>query len=308
MPLMSLQAVRVVDPVLTTVVQGYVQPEFVGNTLFPTIPVTKRAGLRIVFGKEDFALFDTRRAPGAATKRRNINYGNERYSLYQDRLEGELPLEHVEESAGAGVDLQAEASESTMRSIQLRLEYDQAAIATNAANYDANHKVTLSGTSQWSNASSDPSGSIRSWRQAIRSTTGVFPNTMLLGPTIFDALAEHEQVKDKIKYTSAQSITTDAVAEMYGFEKVAIGSPTILNETGDFADIWGSVVILAYVPQSRRSIRQPSYGYTYTLQGYPIAEKPYYDENHRTWYFPVTAERSPELTGVTSGFLSQNVA
>ena len=308
MPMMQLRATRLVDPILTTVVQGYIQPEFVGEALFPSIPVTKRAGLIVEFGKEDFALFDTRRAPGAATKRRNINYGSRRYSLYQDRLEGELPLEHLEESAGVGVDLQAEAAESTMRSIQLRLEYDRAAIATNAANYDANHKVVLSGTSRWSDPASKPSSTIRQWREAIRRTIGVYPNTMLMGPTVFDALAEHEEVKDKIKYTSAQSITIDAIAEMYGFSKVVNGSSLILNEAGDFTDIWGNVVILAYVPQNRRSIREPSYGYTYTLQGYPVAEKPYFSDNHRTWFFPVTAERSPELTGATSGFLAQNVS
>jgi hypothetical protein len=307
MPLMTLSATRVVDPILTTVVQGYVQPEFVGNALFPAVPVSKRSGYVIEFGKEDFALFDTRRAPGAATKRRNINYGNKKYSLYQDALEGELPIEHIEESSGVGVNLQSEAAESTMGSIQLRLEYDQAAIATNAANYIATNKVTLSGTSQWNDPASNPAGSIRAWRQAIRSTTGVYPNTMLMGPGVFDTFVEHEQTKDKIKHTSSASITADAIAAMFNFDKVVVGSGLVLDQTGNFTDIWGKVVILAYVPQTRRSIRQPSYGYTYTLEGYPIAEKPYWDQNHRTWYFPVCAERSPELTGVASGFLSSAV-
>lgn len=307
MPLMTLKATRVVDPILTSVVQGYVQPEFVGSALFPAVPVSKRSGYVIEFGKEDFALFDTRRAPGVATKRRNINYGNRQYSLYQDSLEGELPIEHVEESEGLGFDLQEEASESTMRSIQLRLEYDQAAIATNTSNYDANHKVTLSGTSQWNDPASKPSATIRSWRNSIRATTGVYPNTMLMGPTVFDTFVEHEEIKDKIKHTSSASITADQIAAMFNFEKVVIGSSLVLNAAGDFTDIWGKVVIQAYVPMVARSRRQPSYGYTYTLRGYPIAEQPYYDRNHKTWFFPVTAERSPELTGVASGFLSSAV-
>lgn len=307
MPLMTLSASRIVDPILTTVVQGYIQPEFVGDALFPPIPVSKRSGLVVEFGKEDFALFDTRRAPGAATKRRNINYGNRRYSLYQDRLEGELPREHLEESSGVGVDLQAEAAESTMRSIDLRKEYDQAAIATNAINYGPNHKVVLSGTSQWSAPGSNPSGDIRTWRQSVRGSTGVYPNVMLLGPKVFDTFCEHEQIKDKIKHTSSDSITADAIASMFTLDKVVVATSLVLDNAGNFSDIWGNVVILAYVPQTRRSIRTPSYGYTYTLQGYPIAERPYWDDNHACWYFPVTAERSPELTGVASGFLAQSV-
>ncbi|MGL5924630.1 major capsid protein [Chroococcidiopsis sp.] len=308
MPLMTLKATRVVDPILTTVVQGYVQPEFVGNALFPPVPVSKRAGYVIEFGKEDFALFDTRRAPGAATKRRNINYGNRSYNLYQDRLEGELPREHIEESEGLGFNLQTETAESTMRSIQLRLEYDQAAIATNAANYDANHKVVLSGTSKWSDPNSDPAGDIRSWKQAIRGTIGTYGNTLLLGAKVFDTFVEHEQTKDKIKHTSSASITADAIAAMFNLDKVVVASPLILNnETGQLVDIWGDVAILAYVPQRVQSRRQPSYGYTYTLQGYPMVERPYYDDNHASFYYPVTAERSPELVGQSAGFLAQGL-
>lgn len=309
MPLMTLKATRVVDPILTTVVQGYVQPEFVGSALFPTVPVSKRSGYVIEFDKSDFALFDTRRAPGAATKRRNINYGDRPYLLYQDRLEGELPREHLEESEGVDISMQRETAESTMRSIELRLEYDQAAIATNAANYDANHKVVLSGTSKWSDPGSDPAANIHTWREAVRGTTGVYPNTMLLGPGAFNSFTEHEQTKDKIKHTSSASVTADVIAAMFGLSKVVVGSSLVLNnETDEFVDIWGDAVIMAYVPQRLQSRRQPSYGYTYTLKGYPIAERPYWDDNHATWYFPVTAERSPELTGMASGFLVQGVS
>lgn len=308
MPLMTLKATRVVDPILTTVVQGYMQPEFVGSELFPPVPVTKRAGDVIEFGKEDFALFDTRRAPGAATKRRNTNYTSRKFSLYQDRLEGELPRELLEESAGMGFDLQVETAESTMRSIQLRLEYDQAAIATNAANYDANHKVTLSGTSKWSDPNSNPARDIRGWRESIRGTIGVPGNVLLLGSKVFDTFVEHEQTKDKIKHTSSASINMDAIAAMFNFDRVVVASSLILNnETGELVDIWGNVAITAYVPQARRSIRQPSYGYTYTLQGYPMAERPYWDDNHATYFFPVTAERSPELVGMSAGFLAQGL-
>ncbi len=307
MPLMTLPATRVVDPILTTVVQGYAQPEFVGDALFPVVSVSKRSGFLIEFGKEDFALFDTRRAPGAATKRRNINYGTRKYNLYQDALEGELPVEHLEESTGVGFDLQQETVESVMRSIELRLEFDRAAIATNAANYPAANKVTLSGTSQWNDAASKPSTNIRTWRQAIRASTGVYPNVMLMGPTVFETFIEHEEIKDKIKYTSSATVTAAQIAAMYGFDKVVVGSGLVLDAAGNFVDIWGKIAVQAYVPQNRRSIRQPSYGYTYTLQGYPMAEKPYYSTNHRTWFFPVFAERSPELTGINSGFLASAV-
>lgn len=309
MPVMSLKDVRVVDPILTTVVQGYVQSEFVGSAIFPAVPVTMRAGKVIEFGKEDFALLNTRRAPGSATVRKGVKYSHRSYELYQDALEGELPMEHLEESDNVGVDLQSMAAVSTRRSIDLRLEYDQAAIATAAANYDSNHKVTLSGTSLWSNPASTPGSNMRTWKQSVRATIGVKPNVAIFGSTAFDALAEHEETKDRIKHTSKESLTPDMVAAMFDFEKVKVAESIAVDSLTDaFADIWGNVVILAYVPTVAKTRYEPSYGYTYTLTGYPIAEQPYYDKNHKTWFFPVTAERSPELTSADAGFLVSNVA
>lgn len=309
MPLLSLKDVRVVDPILTTVVQGYVQSEFVGSALFPAVPVTMRAGKVIEFGKEDFALLNTRRTPGGATARKGVRYSHRNYELYQDSLEGELPLEHLEESDNVGVDLQSMAATSTRRSIDLRLEYDQAAIAKNAANYDSSHKITLSGTSRWSSATSTPGSNMRAWKQAVRATIGVKPNVAIFGSQAFDALAEHEETKDRIKHTSKESLTPDMVAAMFDFEKVKVAESIAVDSNTDaFADIWGNIVILAYVPNTVTTRYMPSYGYTYTLQGYPIAEQPYYDKNHKTWFFPVTAERSPELTSAEAGFLVNDVA
>lgn len=310
-PLMTLAQVRVVDPVLTTVVQGYVQPDFVGSFLFPAVPVTARSGYIIEFGKEDFALYNVRRAPGALTKRRSFTYASRRYNLYQDRIEGELPVEFIEEAGNNNVpfDFQRMAAESAMRSIGLALETQQAAIATDATKYDSNHKQTLSGTDQFSNAASDPVTIVNSWREAVRATTGVYPNSAIIGPKVFNALENNPRVRDQIKYVSSDSVSLDSLARIFKLDRgLRVGSSLVLNEaTGGLSDIWGNVFVLGYVPPTITNQMAPSYGYTYTYRGYPLAERPYYDDNHRTWYFPVTAERSPELTSMAAGFLGQAV-
>lgn len=309
MPIMGLDKVRVVDPILTKVVQGYGTPNFIGDALFPEVSVMKRAGYIIKFGKEDFALFDTRRAPGARTKRRQPVFSSEQYSLYQDALEGELPLEYLEESDGLPLDLQREAAEGAKYSVDLRLEYDRAKLATDATKYDSNHKVTLSGTSQWSNTASKPKTAVNTWREVIRASTGMYPNTMVIGPGAFNALDVHAEIRDQFKYVSDDSLTTDMLRRYFNIEKVVIGTSVIQDEaTGDTVDIWGNNLVLAYVPTNVSTRKIPSYGYTYTLKGYPMAEKPYYDNNHRTWYFPVFAERVPVLTAQGAGFLATAVA
>lgn len=308
MPIMDLNKVRVVDPILTSVVQGYSVPEFIGSALFPEVRVSKRAGYIIKFGREDFSLFDTRRAPGARTKRRQITYSSELYSLYQDAIEGELPIEFLEESEGLPMDLQREAAEGAKYSIDLRLEYDRAKLATDATRYDTNHKVTLSGTAKWSDSTSKPKAAVNSWKDVIRQSTGMYPNTAVIGPQIFNALDQHPEIRDQFKYTNDNSLTLDMMKRYFNVDRVVVGTSVILDDaTGENVDIWGNNFVLAYVPQSVTTRRAPSYGYTYVLNGYPMSERPYYDNNHRTWFFPVFAERSPVITGQGAGFLAQTV-
>ena len=66
---MNAAGARVIDPVLSEIAQGYRNAEAVGLNLFPVVPVAQRGGKIISFSKEDFALYDTQRAPGANTKR-----------------------------------------------------------------------------------------------------------------------------------------------------------------------------------------------------------------------------------------------
>src|SRR5690606_25974123 len=66
---MTPQQVRVVDPVLSQVALGYRHPEHVGMALFPRVPVQVSGGQILEFGKESFRLYNSLRAPGAATKR-----------------------------------------------------------------------------------------------------------------------------------------------------------------------------------------------------------------------------------------------
>lgn len=304
MPQPTLKSRRVIDPVLTSILHGYNQQEFVGSFLFPEVPVEKRAGNVIEFGKEDFIIYNTRRAPGAATMRRSVPYSSKLYSLRQDAIEGELPVEDLEESSDMPFDLQRETAESAMRSLMLRLEYDQAQIATDTANYDINSQDTP----DWSGGvgSTNPSADIETWKEVVRSRIGVYPNSAIIGSSVAAKLKNDSNLTDRIKYTSDRSITEDMLATWWDLSRgVRVGKSLVADPTtGELEDIWANVVILAYVPETISSRRAPSYGYTYTLRNYPMAEMPYYDQNHRTWYFPVVAERSPELTGIDAGFLA----
>ena len=307
---MNNRQVRVIDPILSNVAQGYAHPERVGFALFPRVPVRQRGGQIIEFGRDSFKRYKTRRAPGANTKRVQFGYEGKPFALVQDALEGQVPWEHMQDANEVpGIDLGTEATNEVMDIMSLSLEIDQANLATNPNNFSANNKDTLSGTSQWTSPDSDPAKQIREYREAVRSIIGLRPNVMEVSAHGFNALCEHPKILERFKYTSSDSITAAMLAKLFNLRNLVVGEAVYMEEGSDtMIDVWGNSATLAYVPEQVSSRRAPSFGYTYALEGHPIVEEAYNERNAKSWIYPVTYERAPVLSGIESGFLIQDVA
>lgn len=301
---------RVIDPVLSTVAQGYKNAEMVASALFPPVPVAQRGGKIITFGKEDFMLYATQRAPGENTKRIQIGYAGSNFALVDYSLEGTLPVELMQDAnAVPGIDLGAGTIRKVSNIMALRLEKQSADLARTAASYAASNKVTLSGTSQWSDLSaSDPLGNVEAAKDAIRAATGKRPNTLVMGAKVLSALKQHNKILDRIKYTGRDVPTADLLASLFGVQRVVVGDAIYANDAGtQFVDVWGKDVVLAYTELgSVADMGEPSYGYTYTLIGYPEVEEPYKDRNTKSWIYPVTRAEAPVLASASAGYLITN--
>lgn len=308
---LNTRTAAVIDPILSNHARGYTNAGFVAPALFPRVPVPNRSMTVLKFGKQAFRKLNTRRAPGSQVKRVQYGYGSDTIALYQDSLEGVVPKEHQEEAEKVpGIDLGANATNMVLDVVDLNMEIESAGLARNAASYDANHKLTLTGADRWTSDTSDPGVDIGDAKEMIRSYIGRRPNVLMLGPTSATALKRHPKIKEQFKYVSKDSITLDMLAAYFEVEKVVQGDGVYLPDTAADSDpaidIWGDDAILAYVPQAGANFMVPSYGYTYELMGYPQVEVPYYDRTTKSWIYPTTTERRPYLVGADAGFLFQN--
>lgn len=298
---------RVIDPILTTVAQGYKNADFVGDALFPVVPVDQRGGKILSFGKEDFQLYNTARAPGTNTKRVQFGYSAGNYALEQHSLEGLVPFEIMQEAGQVpGIDMGRIAVMKTQNIIALRTEKAQADLATNAANYAASNKATLAGTSQWSDYTgvSQPSKDVTNAIEIVRAKVGKRANTVVIGAAVFAALKNHPVIIDRLKYTGRDVVTTDLLASLWDVKRVFVGDAVTANDAGDFADVWGKSVVVAFTEiGSMADMGLPSYGYTYRLRGNPAVEMPYEERSAKSWIYPVTDELSPVIAGALAGFL-----
>ena len=310
---LNLSQARVINPVLTQIAQGYQQLDLVGGSLFPTIQVGLRAGNIITFGREDFMLYGTQRAPGESTKRVSFGYSNGTFALVDFSLEGQLPIE-VQQEAGAqqngfSIDMASLTINKVQRIMALRLEKAQADLARTLGNYSASNRVTLSGASQFSDlANSDPISVIETAKEAVRASTGKRPNTMVMGPATLSKLRQHTKIIDRTKYTGRDVPTVELLQALFGVDRILVGEAIYSNDAGTaFTDVWGKDIVLAYTETAGlQSMGTPTYGYTYQLQGYPLAEQPYYDSNTKSWIFPVTRAEQPVIAGALAGYLIQN--
>lgn len=310
---LTLAQARVINPVLTSVAQGYRNMDMIGQVLFPQVPVGLRAGQIITFGKEAFMQYaGLQRAPGAATKRVQFGYSGSNFSLVDYSLEGSLPIETLQEGIasanGFSIDGAQLAINGVQRIMALRLEIAQATLATTLGNYGASNRTTLSGTSQWSDFSgtSDPIAVVETAKDQIRASVGVRPNIMVIGAAVMKSLRQHPKIIDRTKYTGRDVPTVELLSALFGV-RVVVGEAIQSTDAGVFSDVWGKHAVLAYTETSPlASMGTPTFGYTYNLGGYPVVEEPYYERNSKTWYFPVTRAEAPVIAGASAGYFIQN--
>ncbi len=299
---------RISDPVLSEYARGYVQPNRVGSTLFPVAPVVFNGGKVIEFGKEAFRLYNARRSPGSTTKEITFGYHGRPYQLVEDALDGLVPQELADDAQQVpGIDLGMRTTRVIMTALTLAVEIEQAALATNPANYDAGHQMSVAGTDKWTDPASKPIAQLRHGIEVVRQSIGIRPNVAVFSAGAFAAFEENASVVDRFKLSSP-IMTTTIVASLLRLDRVVIAESVYADDNDNFIDVWGNNVILAYAQLATAGVEQPSFGYTYVRSGYPLVQTPFWDTKRRSWLYGVTYRRLPVLTGLSAGFLIQNPA
>jgi hypothetical protein len=243
-----------------------------------------------------------------------FGYAGSPFALLDYSLEGSLPIETMQEAQASDTGFTIDAAAMAINGVQdimaLRLELQQATLATTLGNYPAANRITLSGTAQWSDLTSgvsDPVNVVETAKDAIRAATGKRPNTMVIGAAVWKSLKQHPKVIDRMKYTGRDIPTVDILKGLFDVSTVAVADAISADDSGVFSDVWGKHVVLAYTETSPlAAMGTPTFGYTYNLGGYPFVEEPYYERNPKTWFFPVTRSEAPVIAGSSAGYFIQN--
>jgi len=322
-----------VDPILTTLAQGYMLPETnIANFIAPVVDTPTRAGRTLRFGKEAFAVIDYRRAYGTNIPAVQSRFDSDPYALDQEVVAWELP-EEVIENAGEGpaqVDLRAIETRNAMSRLMNAYEVQVADAVSVLGNYepatatelglayatwtlyqaDAAARGMATGPANWADAQSNPITDVLTWKRAVANNIGIRPNSAVLGTAVFDRLLTTEAILDRIQFTTADSIDTDVIARYFGLERgirVAEGRQ-LAEATGHLEPVFPENAVLLFysplgasdsvMPAGGASAATPAYAYTYQLTGTPAVRPEYYIRERRVVRAEITVERIVNITGL----------
>lgn len=309
MPQQTTNQSRVIDPILSNHARGYRQGNLIGRVLFPLAPVPAYGGQVIEFGKEAFRLYNSKRAPGAATKRIDLGYAGKPYTITPSALEAKVPRELMKDATQVpGINLATRAVNTVLRSLQLEHEVACATAATTLANYPVSNRVTLAGGTRWTQAGSTPVSDVMTGREAIRAAIGMYPNVLVLSAKTFRALKTNADILGRLSTSATKVVTEDLLATIFEVAQVVVGTATVATGSADtLGDVWGNDAVLAYVAPDGGDLganaEEPAYGYTYHIEGMPAVEEPYWDQNAKSWIYGVSFDNTPVLAGMAAGYL-----
>ncbi len=304
-----LDSLRMVDPVLTTIAQGYSNAAFVADKLFPTVNVSKMKGKIPVFSKNAFVMRDTERALRAASNRippEEI----EMMEFETFERDVEIALDYLEEEESSDFFRYEQRSTKELLDILLAgREKATADLVQNPDNFDDDMKIVVSSESESIYAptgTTNPEDWIFAGRDAIRKRIGKYPNLMLIGDIALRKILNHNSITGKIRYTNHVAANAEILKNIINIDNIIVGTAVYSPDGTVMEDIWKDNIVLAYVEQStHRSEYNPSYGYTFQRKGLPEVDT-YYENGGKVKVVRATDNSSVQITGKDAGFLIAN--
>lgn len=286
MPNPTMSDVHVSQPLTDVSVAFSQQENFVTRSIFPVIPVRKQADKYFKYNLEDILRSDAGpRAPGAESpgsgqRLTTDAYFCDRIALHHDIADPERA------NADPALNLDADGAEYVTEQISLRFEKDFVDNFFTTAKWDgassstdmtgqAAPATTASNFRFWSDVASTPIEDIRGEIISMVQNTGKRPNGLAIGPRVYQALADHPDILDRIKYTERGVITPELLAAIFDVARVDIlwatqdGGPEG-NAATTKAFLAGKHALLYYAERSP-GLKKPTAGYTFVWTGMPGA-------------------------------------
>jgi len=264
----------VVSPELTAIAIAFRNPEtsYIADQVMPRVqPVGTKTFKYQRYGLESFNRPDTR--VGRKGRPNEVTWASEELeaSVEDWGLEDPLPQDDLDQAAKMNQDIRGQSVEYIMGLIRLDRECRVAAKVQDAANYAAENTLTLSGTSQFSDPTSDPVARINESLEAPL----LRPNTLIMSQPVWTRVRVHPKVVQAI-YPGAQGgmVTREQFMGLMEIDRLLIGNARVnANRKGQAPQLvrtWGPHVAMLYLDPAASTRQGVTWGMTVPY-GKPVA-------------------------------------
>ena len=277
MPQPSLNDVHI-DAVLTNISTAYIQRSgFIAGQVFPIVPVQKPADKFFVYNKGDWFRDEAEvRGDGMEAVASGYSLSTDTYSCDVYAIAKDVGYQLLA-NADAPLSPKRDATEFVTQRLLLKQEKDWVSTFFKTSVWGQTDQTGVSGAPstnqfrQWNDyVNSDPLQDVEGWEETILASTGMMPNTLVLGYQVFRQLKNNPDIVDRFKYTSSATVTTDMLAAIFDVERVLVASAVentaAEGATGSYSFTHGKAALLCHVASSP-SLLTPSAGYTFAWSG-----------------------------------------
>ena len=273
-----------VDSALTSISVAYLQrqDQFAARTVFPVVPVAKQSDVYYKYNRGDQNRDQAaKRAPGAESSGGGYRLTTEPYSCDVWAIHSDV-TDPMLANADAALNPEDDAAEFVMHQLLIRQEAEFAssfmAGGIWANDFDGVASSPSAGeTIQWSDMTSgDPIGDMRTAKYSILENTGQMPNVLVIGARVLEALVDHPDIVDRVKYGaqttgSPAQVNEQTLAALFGLDRIVVSTAVQntaaegLAESSSF--IVGKHALLTHSAPNP-GLMVPSAGYTFSWNAY----------------------------------------
>ena len=249
---------------LTAIAIAYKNISYIADSVLPRVPVGKKE-----FKYYEFPLSEGFTIPHTAYPKKGkpneVEFsGVEKVEKTLDYGLDDIISNDDIANSPEGYDPKAFSVQSITDLIALDREVRAANILFNAANYALDKQIVLSGSSQFSDPTSDPLGVITEALDACL----IRPNTMTIGRAAWSVLMRHPDI---IKATQRNAGDTGiaslaAVAELFELQNIYVGESYFntarKGQNVTLSRVWGKHIALTYINPLANSQGGITFGFT----------------------------------------------
>ncbi len=260
MPQPTLRDVHIDQP-LSNLSIAYRNESYIGEQIFPRLPVAKKSDYYFVFPKDAWFRDDVAvRAPGTKSAMADYTLTTASYVAIQWAISKLVPDE-VRLNADSPLRPEMEATEFVTDQLLRAQERRIAAKVMSTTGWG----YSTSPASQWQNDTSDPLGDIDDAINSVVGNTGRFPTVAVCSWEVWRQLRNHPDLLDRIKYTrpGGKPEPQDLI-NWFGFKKLLIGTSlynkALEGQSASMSYIWDNGFWVGYVPEAA-ALMTPAAGY-----------------------------------------------